>query len=132
MKIIEQEKKPGIALYLYLNIWPNDAHGIVSEIKMDTYMAETYEYRDEDLYALYSVVQLIECLYRKYKGSWEERKTYAKTQIGSLLKLMHIKNAPDEFITYVKHHLGKLYVYIGDDTAISIFRELLEKQPEKI
>lgn len=131
LKIIEQEKKPGIALYLYLNIWPNDAHGIVSEIKMDTYMAETYEYRDEDLYALYSVVQLIECLYRKYKGSWEERKTYAKTQIGSLLKLMHIKNAPDEFITYVKHHLGKLYVYIGDDTAISIFRELLEKQPEK-
>ena len=131
LKIIEQEKKPGIALYLYLNIWPNDAHGIVSEIKMDTYMAETYEYRDEDLYALYSVVQLIECLYRKYKGSWEERKTYAKTQIGSFLKLMHIKNAPDEFITYVKHHLGKLYVYIGDDTAISIFRELLEKQPEK-
>lgn len=126
LEIAKQEMAPGISLYLYLDIWSNDKHELISKISVDKYMTGTYTYDEEDLYALYSVVQLIECSYKTYKGKWKEKMEYARKQVKLYEKLINLGNAHEEFITYVKHHLGKLYVFIQDDSAIEIFSELIE------
>lgn len=129
LEIIRREMKPGISLYLYLDIWSNDAYNLISEISIDKYVADSYIYDVNDIYALYSVVQLIECAYKTYKGRWEEKKVYAKKQIELLKKLIVLRNVNKEFVTYVKHHMGKLYVFIQDDLAIPTFSELIENNP---
>ena len=126
LEITKREMAPGMSLYLYLDIWSNDAYELISKISIDKYMSETYTYDERDLYALYSVVQLIECSYKTYNGKWEEKREYARKQIAFFEKLITLKNTHEEFIIYVKHHLGKLYVFIQDDLAIEIFNELIQ------
>lgn len=126
LEITKREMAPGIPLYLYLDIWSNDPYELISKISIDKYMKETYTYDERDLYALYSVVQLIECSYKIYNGKWEEKRDYARKQIGFFEKLIDLGSAHEEFIVYVKHHLGKLYVFIKDDLAIDIFNELIK------
>lgn len=130
LEIIRREMEPGISLYLYLDIWSNDAYELISKISIDKYMVDSYTYDARDIYALYSVVQLIECSYKTYKGKWEEKREYAKKQIEVLKKLIVLRNVDEEFSAYVKHHLGKLYAFIQDDLAIPIFQELIEYNPD--
>lgn len=129
LEIIRREMEPGISLYLYLDIWSNDAYNLISEISIDKYMADSYIYDTRDIYALYSVVQLIECSCKTYKGRWEEKKEYAKKQIEVLQKLIVLKNVDEEFAVYVNHHMGKLYAFIQNDLAIPTFSELIKNNP---
>lgn len=130
LEIVRREMKPGISLYLYLDIWSNDAYNLISEISISKYMEDSYIYDAKDIYALYSVVQLIECAYKTYKGKWDEKRMYAHKQVEVLQKLIALRNVDNEFAVYVKHHLGKLYVFIQDELAIPIFSELIEGNPE--
>lgn len=130
LEIIKREMIPGIALYLYLDIWSNDDYKLIPKISISRYTEECYIYDVRDIYALYSIVQLIECSYKTYNGKWNEKKEYAYKQVGVLLKLIALRNVNKEFVAYVKHHLGKLYVFIQDESAISIFKELIGSNPE--
>lgn len=131
LEILETNPKPGLALFIYLDIWSNDAYDMIKKISVDEYIKNCSKTIQNDLCAEYSIVQLIECDYKTYKGDKEDKNEYAKKQVNLLQKLLDLQPGAEEFHIYVMHHLGKLYSFIREnEKAADIFRRVIERKPD--